>query len=310
VDALSEAGTYTVFAPDNVAFEKLGGALTKLLDPLWRPQLRDVLLYHVLGEEVRSADVFDGLVATALNGEDITVDTDPIRVNEEALVLIDEGLYDIRADNGVAHGVDAVLLPAAATAAGLAEDLSDAGPFTLFAPTDAAFEKLPRGALDDLLRDRDALADVLAYHAMAANAPASELPRGKVETLNGDDVRVRTSRDGVRVNKARVVRADVVASNGIIHVVDAVLLPPDSMPERPNRWSKSSKSKNEQANKDSKRWDKSGKVLIHGYEKASESAKSHRGKYDSHKPSKSAKGKSEGRRRHYQKVHRQGIFHV
>ena len=225
--------------------------------------MRQVLLYHVLGEEVRSADVFDGLVATALNGEDITVDTDPIRVNEEALVLIDEGLYDIRADNGVAHGVDAVLLPAAATAtvldraeelglstlvaaataAGLAEDLSDAGPFTLFAPTDAAFEKLPRGALDDLLRDRNALADVLAYHAMAANAPASELPRGKVETLNGDDVRVRTSRDGVRVNKARVVRADVVASNGIIHVVDAVLLPPDSMPERPNRWSKSSKSK-------------------------------------------------------------------
>lgn len=256
-DTLGGNGTFTVFAPPDSAFAKLPADLvTKLLDPTWSPQLQDVLLYHVLGSEVFSTDLAEGLMAPTVNfqKDKITVSLDPPSI-DESVILIDDGLVDIEASNGVIHAIDSVLTPpsisnsivdvavgnedfstlvAALTAAGLVDTLSGEGPFTVFAPTNAAFEALPEGTLDSLLlkENVDTLSGILTYHAVAANALSSSLVSGDVETLNGATVAVTVGDDGVMVNDSTVKVADIVTSNGIIHVIDAVLLPPsDAAPE-------------------------------------------------------------------------------
>merc|ERR1719401_80199 len=114
-DVLSTGdGPYTVFAPDNSAFNKLPSSLlTKLLSPVWQPQLQDVILYHALGSEVLSSDLSDGLVAATLNyqANTLSINLDPPRVNGDSKILIGAGLVDLKADNGVVHGVDTVLTP-------------------------------------------------------------------------------------------------------------------------------------------------------------------------------------------------------
>ena len=152
--ALDGAGTFTVFAPTNAAFGKLPAEIVnKLLDPLWQPQLMDLLLYHALDDIFLSADLADGMGVNMLNGEDIVINLDPARVNDDSKILVDEDLVDILASNGVIHAIDTVLAPtslshnlvdiavkiekhstfvAAVTAAGLADDLSGEGPFTIF----------------------------------------------------------------------------------------------------------------------------------------------------------------------------------
>merc|ERR1711982_224158 len=116
---------------------------------------------------------------------------------------------------------------AAIEAAGLAEALSGEGPFTVFAPTNDAFAALPEGTIDELLADPSgALTDILKYHVVSANAVSSGLSSGDVPTLQGDELKIEVSESGVMVNDANVIVADVIASNGIVHVIDAVLLPP------------------------------------------------------------------------------------
>lgn len=250
-DALSGDGTLTVFAPVNSAFEALpADLLTKLLDPVWQPQLQDVILYHALGSKVESSGLSDGQTATTLNGEDITINENPWRINNMSNILIDEGLVDVPADNGVAHGIDAVLTPrsvtsnivdiasgneafstlvAAVKAADLVDALSGDGPLTVFAPTNKAFAKIPEETLTSLLlpENQDQLAKILQYHVVEANAHSSGLTSGDVPTLAGDDVAIDVSADGsVKVNDANVVTPDIIASNGIIHVIDTVLMPP------------------------------------------------------------------------------------
>ncbi|KAL7466592.1 hypothetical protein ACHAXS_006888 [Conticribra weissflogii] len=251
---LSSAGTYTVFAPTDDAFAALpDGTVDKLLQPEWIHHLTDVLSYHVLGSVVLSTDLTDGMTATTANGEDITINLDPVVIttvsNTTANVLTD--LVDISADNGVIHAVDAVLLPtsatsnivdlgvansdfstlvAAVTAAGLVDALSGEGPFTLFAPTNDAFAALPDGTLDSLLlpENVDALTNILTYHVVEGIIHSSAITADvNVTALNGDDVMVTTA-DGVKVNGANVIEADVLANNGIIHVIDAVILPPEA----------------------------------------------------------------------------------
>lgn len=119
-------------------------------------------------------------------------------------------------------------LVAAVQAAGLAETLSGAGPFTVFAPTNAAFEALPVGVLDALLlpENKETLAKILTYHVVPAAVMAADVTTGDVATVEGQNVTLSTA-DGVTVNGANVVQADVAASNGVIHVIDAVILPPD-----------------------------------------------------------------------------------
>jgi len=119
-------------------------------------------------------------------------------------------------------------LVAAVTAAGLGETLQGAGPFTVFAPNDAAFAALPAGVLDALLlpENKDTLAKILKYHVVSGKVLAADVKDGDVATVEGQNVTLSTA-GGVTVNGAKVIQADVMASNGVIHVIDAVILPPD-----------------------------------------------------------------------------------
>ena len=119
-------------------------------------------------------------------------------------------------------------LVAAITAAGLGETLSGTGPFTVFAPTDDAFAALPAGVLDALLlpENKDVLIKILTYHVVSGMVMAADVTDGDVATVEGQTVALSTA-DGVTVNGAKVIIADVAASNGVIHAIDQVILPPD-----------------------------------------------------------------------------------
>ena len=115
-------------------------------------------------------------------------------------------------------------LVAAVKAAGLAETLSGKGPFTVFAPTDAAFAKIPKADLDALLKDKAKLTAVLTYHVVPGKVMAKDVKAGKVKTVQGSELTVSTA-GGVMVDNARVTATDIVADNGVIHVIDSVVLP-------------------------------------------------------------------------------------
>ena len=134
------------------------------------------------------------------------------------------------------HGMDIVdtaagagnftTLLAAAEAAGLVDTLKSEGPFTVFAPTDEAFAALPEGTVEGLLADKDALTAVLTYHVVAGKVMSGDLSNNMIAgTVNGAEITIMTE-GGVMVNDANVVAADIEASNGVIHVIDAVILPP------------------------------------------------------------------------------------
>ncbi|MEM6838409.1 MAG: fasciclin domain-containing protein [Cyanobacteria bacterium P01_C01_bin.120] len=130
-------------------------------------------------------------------------------------------------DVAVANGSFETLV-AAVQAADLAGTLSAEGPYTVFAPTDDAFAALPEGVLDALLlpENKDTLTQILAYHVVPAEVPASAVETGAVASVAGEDLNLVADGSGVMVNEATVVTADVMASNGVIHVIDSVLLPP------------------------------------------------------------------------------------
>jgi uncharacterized surface protein with fasciclin (FAS1) repeats len=131
-----------------------------------------------------------------------------------------------RSSTSAVHPDGRTTLVAAIQAAGLVDTLSGPGPFTVFAPTDAAFAALPDGALDDLLADPDALAEVLTYHVVAGELYAADVVgQTELETVQGGTVSVEVDGDTVRVGDATIVTTDIEASNGVIHVIDAVLLP-------------------------------------------------------------------------------------
>jgi len=118
-------------------------------------------------------------------------------------------------------------LVAAVKAAGLVEALSSEGPFTIFAPTNDAFAKLPDGTVESLLKpeNKDKLAAILKYHVVAGKVMAADVSAGKVETLNGAKATITVKDGKVMIDKANVVKTDIVGSNGVIHVIDAVILP-------------------------------------------------------------------------------------
>ena len=249
-----EAGPFTVFAPTDDAF----AAIAEVLPTLSDEQVRDVLELHVIGASVSSTEAIEAVSARSLGSELLffIVDGDDLLVDGVALVTNP----DIEASNGVIHVIDAVLLPKG-TIADVAVDFTtadppqfttlvtaiqaadatvfdtladvEAGPFTVFAPTDAAFEAIPEQDLQDLLDDPAALTNVLLYHvtgagALVASQVVSLVSQGpeEVEMLNGDDVTVALDGDSVTVNTATVEITDVLTANGVIHVIDAVLLPP------------------------------------------------------------------------------------
>ena len=246
VETLNGDGPFTVFAPTDAAFDALpeGTVDQLLMDPTG--ELADILLYHVLSGDVRSTDLMDGMTATTVLGKDITV-----TINENGVFINDAQVTvaDIEADNGVVHVIDAVLLPpsntvvdiivnsedhttleAAVIAAELAETLNGEGPFTVFAPTDAAFAALPEGTVEQLLMDPTGdLADILLYHVLSGDVRSTDLMDGMTATtVLGKDITVTINENGVFINDAQVTVADIEADNGVVHVIDAVLLPPSN----------------------------------------------------------------------------------
>jgi uncharacterized surface protein with fasciclin (FAS1) repeats len=251
---LSGAGPFTLFAPTNAAFAALLTELGTTKTALFADTatLTAVLTTHVLGSEVRSADVPVGRPVTTLQGGIVK----PVAI-AGGLGLVDGRnrsanivAADIRCSNGVIHKLDRVLLPAnqtvvetaiatpgfgilveAVVAAGLVDALSAAGPFTVFAPTDEAFAAL-LGELgvskEALLADTALLSAVLTYHVLPARVLAAEVPVGAdITTLQGDTFRVDAGLviTDARDRTARILATDVLASNGVIHVIDRVILP-------------------------------------------------------------------------------------
>lgn len=133
------------------------------------------------------------------------------------------GAADI-VDTAVSAGQFNTLVKAV-QAAGLVDTLKGKGPFTVFAPTDAAFAKLPAGTLDALLADKQKLAQVLTYHVVPGKVTAADVKPGTVQTVQGQFLSLQADGSGVMVNSAKVVKADVMADNGVIHVIDTVVLP-------------------------------------------------------------------------------------
>jgi transforming growth factor-beta-induced protein len=234
---LAEGGPFTVFAPTDAAFAALPeGTLEAVLGDT--ELLTSILLYHVVPGRILAADLVDGQVVTTAEGRPVRVTLGSgARVNGVDIVAT-----DVMASNGVIHVIDAVLLPvadnvetaiaagfetlvAAVAAAGLVDALRAPGPFTIFAPTDAAFAALPEGALEALLNDPAALAGVLTYHVVPGRVFASDLTEGLEATTLAGGTLTFTLAGGARVNGAGIVAADVLTANGVIHVIDEVLLP-------------------------------------------------------------------------------------
>ena len=118
-------------------------------------------------------------------------------------------------------------LATALTETGLVDALKGDGPFTVFAPNDEAFKKLPKGALEGLLKDKEALKKVLLYHVVSGNVTSKDVVKlSKAETLSGENVKIMVSGKTVKINNSKVIAADVKAKNGVIHVIDTVLMPP------------------------------------------------------------------------------------
>ena len=259
VPALEGPGPLTVFAPTDDAFVALLNELNITAGGLLAdPNLADILLYHVISAEIFSFDLIADLangpvVVETLNGSVaiITLDAGVVRVNGVAI-----SATDIIASNGVIHVVDGVLMPpqdipatatqagsfttlvAALEEAGLVSALQATGPFTVFAPTDDAFAALIESldiSAEDLLANPE-LADILLYHVIAEDLFSFDLiaalTEGPVitETLNGNDVILTLEGSNVLINGVQVSAVDVLASNGVIHVIDGVLLPPQNIP--------------------------------------------------------------------------------
>jgi uncharacterized surface protein with fasciclin (FAS1) repeats len=242
-EALKGEGPFTVFAPSDEAFAKLPeGTVESLLeDPTG--QLARILLYHVVPGKVMAADVSDGLVAETLRGAEVSfsVSDGKVMINDAEIVAT-----DIETSNGVIHVIDSVILPpadivdvavgagsfntlvAAVQAAGLEETLRGKGPFTVFAPTDEAFAKLPEGTVEALLADPEALADILLYHVVPGKVMAADVSDGlEAETAQGSTVSFAIHSDGApAINDALITATDIEAFNGVIHVIDTVILPP------------------------------------------------------------------------------------
>jgi len=257
-ETLSGVGPFTVFAPDNYAFARLPADLVATLNTDTE-LLKKVLLYHVVSGKVMSKDITNDAAVDTLEG------TKALRTNVYLQSKFYDGFVtvngkrvkkaDIPADNGVIHMVNCVIYPfptgniaevvtgderfstllAAVAAAELTDTLASGGPFTLFAPTNDAFAKIPTEALDALLADKDALSKVLLRHVVPRTLFYNGITWDILETAGGvEDDMIATQRfragvlkvvsavNGTRVS-GRAVDADILATNGVIHAIDTVI---------------------------------------------------------------------------------------
>ena len=255
VDTLKGRGPFTVFAPTNTAFVNLLGELETTKDALFadKPLLTAVLTYHVLAARVPAADIPFGRAIT-------TVETGIFKIdNVGGPVITDERnrtanitVTNLYASNGVIHGIDKVILPGdkdivataqsvpdfsvlveAGIAANLVTKLQGAGPFTVFAPTNAAFTAALSElgvSKEDLFADTELLTQILTYHVVPARVLKAEVPLNtNITTVEGTAFQVNSSLQIVDVANRlpNIGPTDVLTSNGVIHVIDRVILPFD-----------------------------------------------------------------------------------
>merc|ERR1712039_89544 len=264
VDTLSSPGPFTVFAPTNEGFAKLpAGTVDTLLKPENKAQLVDILTYHVLPEEVDSKDLKVFQSVKTVEGKPVHVLKygGKVGVGPSIKDLKQVTAADNKASNGVVHIIDGVLLPpsgltsetpnivelaqsvddlstlvTAVVAGDLAETLSSPGPFTVFAPTNEGFAALPEGTVETLLKpeNKDQLVDILTYHVLPAAVKSTDLEVFQsVQTVEGKNLEVARKGGKVYVGAnlkskvyTTVTAADNMASNGVVHIIDGVLLPP------------------------------------------------------------------------------------
>ncbi|MBD38179.1 MAG: hypothetical protein CMB10_04025, partial [Euryarchaeota archaeon] len=253
VTTLQGDGPFTVFAPTDQAFIDAGIDLTTFDTDEENATLVDILTYHVVSGKVMSSDLTDGMEASALNQDTLTfsVSATEVKVNDAVVTAA-----DVESSNGVIHVIDKVLMPpadlvdipataqstgvhtalvAALSQANLVATLQGTGPFTVFAPTDQAFTD---AGIDLTTFDTDeenaTLVDILTYHVVSGTVVSSDLSDGmEAAALNQDTLTFSVSAAEVKVNDAVVTTADVATSNGVIHVIDKVLMPPADLVDIP-----------------------------------------------------------------------------
>ena len=249
VSALEGTGPFTVFAPTNDAFNELFSQLgVSGISDLSAEVLTPILLNHVVEGSVKAADVTTGYVNT-LNNAGPNQNLVQVYLETSNGVMVDGSkviIADVMASNGVIHAIDKVILPAtvvnhaiknanfsilvqAVVKAGLVDALNQPGPFTVFAPTNDAFNALFAtlgvSGIADLTAEQ--LTPILLYHVVSGNVRASQVSSGQVPTLkDGSTIEISANGMGVMLNgSANVVATDVQGINGVIHVIDAVILP-------------------------------------------------------------------------------------
>ncbi|MEO1582987.1 MAG: fasciclin domain-containing protein [Planctomycetota bacterium] len=253
VDDIDAATGITVLAPTDAAFGKLDQRAlenTIEMDPTGR--LADVLRYHVIPERLTAAELASRRFVTTLDGQRLEIGTGRGLTIGGSTVRA----ADIEASNGIIHAIDAVLLPAkddvpvtaatagsfstliqAATQAGLLGVLSQNDPITVFAPTDEAFAELGDATIENLLRpeSRSRLVEILSYHVVIGERLYAEdlLGGSAFETASGASAEASTRDAMVFVNESRVVAANIDTSNGVIHVIDRVLIPAETTASSP-----------------------------------------------------------------------------
>ena len=254
VETLKSEGPFTVLAPTDDAFKKLPeGTVESLLKKENQAKLKEILTYHVIPGKVMAADVTKLKEAKTAEGSEVkvTVKDGSVYFNKSKVVKA-----DVACSNGVIHVIDSVLIPgqgegpqtsmkkdivdtavaagsfttlvAAVKAAGLVETLKGDGPFTVFAPTDEAFKKIPAETLQELLKpeNKEKLVEILTYHVVPGEVKAADVVKLKsAKTVNGAEVTIVTNDDGVMIDGANVVKTDIECGNGVIHVIDAVIMP-------------------------------------------------------------------------------------
>lgn len=242
--ALDGNGPFTVFAPTDDAFSSLSqGFIDSVLAD--NELATNILLYHVVGATALSTDLQDGQSIVTLLGQSInvTIGQNGVFINNAQVTNA-----DLLASNGVVHVIDKVLTPTitdpttvmdiiensddhtiltvALAETGLNEVLRGEGPFTVFAPTDNAIITLPSDLLNFILGDSSLLTQLLLYHVVEGEARSTDLSNGQsIRTVLGQDIAVTINNDGVFINNAKVTLADITADNGVVHVLDAVLIP-------------------------------------------------------------------------------------
>jgi uncharacterized surface protein with fasciclin (FAS1) repeats len=253
---LNTKGPYTVFAPDNKAFAAAGLPDAEAIHKIDKETLKSILLYHVVGSKILAGQVptADNTPVKTLNGKEIFVTKKEGKICINGVMVV---MADIVASNGVIHVIDKVLMPPTGTIVDLAagnpnfsllveavkwastgdinvlEILNGTGPLTVFAPTNAAFSAAGLGDADKIKSlAPNALAGILAYHVIAARVFSCNLVEGSSPaTLNGQTVGISLTRgpqvtgNGNGGNPSNIIITDLVTNNGVVHVIDRVLLP-------------------------------------------------------------------------------------